>query len=160
MAMHMPPPSAQETARSIELGHEPSTVSVRGVVWFFIVFFAFGAVVHVIIYVMYHQLVKYVESQNVQRSALTSALQPPPEPRLQPTRLYHETTEPEDLQLMRGRDNLELFQRGWINESGEFRIPESVISQIAASGGAPITTNNAAPTTNPASGGSGAGMPR
>ena len=39
----------EETAKAIELGHEPSTVSVKGVVWFFIVFFAFAAVVHVII---------------------------------------------------------------------------------------------------------------
>ena len=32
--MHMPPPSAEQTARAIELGHEPSTVSVRGLFWF------------------------------------------------------------------------------------------------------------------------------
>src|SRR5690349_4143803 len=143
MPMHMPPPSAQETARAIELGHEPSTVSVRGVLWFFIVFFVFGAVVHVIIYVMYHQLVKYVESQNVQRSALVSAQMYPPEPRLQPTRLHHETTEVEDLQLLRGRDNIEMVERGWIDrESGEFRIPQNLIDQIAASGGAPMAPSN------------------
>ena len=56
--MHMPPPVATETAKAIELGHEPSTVSVKGVLWFFIVFFAFAAVVHVIIYVLYRGLVK------------------------------------------------------------------------------------------------------
>ena len=88
---------------------------MKGVVWFFIVFFAFAAVVHVIIYVLYDQLVKYEESQNVARSALTASSEVhPPEPRLQPTRIWHETTEPEDLALMHGRENLEFVKRGWI----------------------------------------------
>ena len=81
--MHMPPPSAQETARAIELGHEPSTVSVRGTVWFIIVFFAFAVVVHVIIWVMYREMVKYEQRQNIPRSALNATTEVhPPEPRL------------------------------------------------------------------------------
>src|SRR5438046_7626311 len=84
--MHMPPPSAAETAQAIELGHEPSTVSVKGVAWFFAIFVAFAVVVHVAIWVMYRQMVKYEESQNVQRSAVASTENHPPEPLLQPTR--------------------------------------------------------------------------
>ncbi len=151
--MHMPPPSAEETAHAVELGHEPSTVSVRGVAWFFIVFFAFAAVVHVIIWVMYRQMEKYEMAQNVERSALMApAGSQPPEPRLQPTRALHETTEPEDLAVMRGRENLEFVKRGWINkENGEFRIPDDVIDAIGTGG---------APSNNPASGGTGGGMPK
>jgi hypothetical protein len=68
--MHMPPPSPEETARAIEIGHEPSTVSIKGLAWFFVVFFSFAAIVHVLIWIMYREMVKYEESQNVQRSVL------------------------------------------------------------------------------------------
>src|SRR4051794_39025648 len=155
--MHMPPPSAADTAKAVELGHEPSTVSVKGVTWFFVVFFAFAVVVHVAVWVVYRELVKYQESQNVERSAVASTENHPPEPLLQPTRRWHEYTEPDDLALMHGRENLEFVRRGWIDrESGEFKIPDDVINSVATSGGAP----SAAPSSNPASGGTGAGMPR
>jgi len=155
----MPPPSAEETAQAIELGHEPSTVSVRGVAWFFLIFFISGIVIHVLVYIIYRQLTNYEQNAlNKERSALTTAAEVhPPEPRLQPTRRWHETTEWEDLALMRGRENLEFVRRGWITENGEFRIPEDVLNQVAASGG---SVSGAAPTSNPASGGTGAGMPR
>jgi hypothetical protein len=157
--MHMPPPSAQETAQAIELGHEPSTVSVRGIAWFLVIFSAFVAVVLVLVLLLYRGLEKYEQSQNVERSAVARAVEVhPPEPRLQPTMHWHETTEPEDLALMRGRENLEFVQRGWINkETGEFRVPDDVINAVAASNGSPI---DASPTTNPASGGTGGGMPK
>src|SRR5579885_457368 len=116
--MHMPPPSAEETAKAIELGHEPSTVSVKGVTWFFIVFFVTAAIIHVIIWVMYREMVKYQEAQDAPKSGLTTVVQlVPPEPRLQPTFLLHQSTEAEDLALMHGRENLEFVQRGWINET-------------------------------------------
>jgi hypothetical protein len=156
--MHMPPPSAEETAQAIELGHEPSTVSVKGVGWFFIVFFACAAIIHVIVWVMYREMVKYEEKQSVQRSALTTYHLQPPEPRLQPTRGLHERTEWEDLALMHGRENLEFVNRGWINrESGDFRVPDDLIAKIGT--GAPVASTPG-PTSNPASGGTGAGMPR
>lgn len=155
--IHMPPPSAEETARAVELGHEPSTVSVRGVLWFLVVFVAFAVVVHVLIYVMYKQMVKYEEAQNVQRSALTAIDIPAPEPRLQPSIHHHESTESEDLAAMNGLAYLEFYNRGWIKESGEFRIPDDVVQAVASGGG---TLRTSAPTTNPASGGSGGGQPR
>ena len=131
--MHMPPPSPEETARAIEIGHEPSTVSIKGLAWFFVVFFSFAAIVHVLIWIMYREMVKYEESQNVQRSVLEAGVKPPPEPRLQPTREVHERTEPEDVALMRGRNNLEFYRRGWITDKGEFRIPDEVIAKVASS---------------------------
>jgi hypothetical protein len=157
--MHMPPPSAQETAQAIELGHEPSTVSVRGVAWFFAVFFVFGAVVHVIIWVMYQQLVKYVESQNVQRTAIVMPkVEKPTFPLLQPSMGRHEQTEVDDMMRTLGTENIEFVNRGWINkETGEFRIPDELVQQVAASGGA---ATGGGPTTNPSSGGAGGGMPR
>ena len=157
--MHMPPPSAEEMAQSIELGHEPSTVSVKGVTWFFVIFFGCAAVIHVIVYVMYQQLTKVEQNAlNRERSALTvSAEVHPPEPRLQPTRLWHETTEPEDLSLMHGRENLEFLRRGWISENGQFQIPEDLVNQVASSGG---SASGNLPASNPASGGTGAGMPK
>jgi hypothetical protein len=131
--MHMPPPSPEETAQAIELGHEPSTISVKGLFWFFVIFFSFAAIVHVIIWVMYREMQKYEESQNVQRSVLATAdVKPAPEPRLQPTREVHERTEPEDLALMRGRNNLEFYRRGWITDTGEFRIPDDIVTKVAA----------------------------
>jgi hypothetical protein len=134
--MHMPPPSAEETAKAIELGHEPSTVSVKAVVWSVAVLFAVILVSLVLIQGVYHGLLDYQARQEEQRSALTTVQMTPPEPRLQPTRLYHETTEPEDLALMRGRENLEFVQRGWIDkESGEFKIPDDVIAKVAAGAG-------------------------
>ena len=149
--MHMPPPSAEETAKAIELGHEPSTVSVKGVTWSFVVLFALIGAVLVFIYLVYHGLLDYQARQDVDRSALTTVQMTPPEPRLQPTRLLHETTEPEDLALMHGRENLEFVQRGWIDkETGEFHIPDDVVAKVASAG--------PTPASNPASGGSGAGM--
>jgi hypothetical protein len=140
--MHMPPPSPEELVRAIELGHEPSTVSVKGIAWFFVIFFAFGAVVFLLVWVMYRQMVKSQEAADLPRSALVSVKIYPPEPRLQPTKIYHERTEPEDLALMNGRENLEFVRRGWINEdNGEFRIPDDVVNTVAqqASGGAGVT---------------------
>jgi len=131
--MHMPPPSPEETAKAIELGHEPSTISVKALFWFFVIFFSFAAVVHVIIWFMYRGMQEHEEAQNVQRSVLASAdVKPAPEPRLQPTREVHERTEPEDLALMRGRNNLEFYRRGWITDTGEFKIPDDVVNKVAA----------------------------
>lgn len=151
--MHMPPPSPADTARAIALGHEPSTVSVRGVSWFFVWFFGFAAVVHVLIWIMYREMVKYEDAQSVQRSAITSVDVHPPEPLLQPTRRWHEYSETDDLALLRGRENLEFIRRGWINsETGEFKISDEAV--------AAVLNPTAAPTTNQSSGGSGGGMPR
>jgi hypothetical protein len=130
--MHMPPPSAEDLVRAIEIGHEPSTVSVKGLMWFFVVFFSSGAVIFLLVWVMYRQMVKGQEAMDLPRSALVSVKVYPPEPRLQPTKTYHERTEPEDLALMNGRDNLEFVRRGWINkENGEFRIPDDVVNAVA-----------------------------
>lgn len=155
--MHMPPPSAADTAKAVELGHEPSTVSVKGVGWFFIIFVAVAVFVHIAVWVVYRGLVKYQESQNVVNSAVTARKEiHPPEPMLQPTLQWHPYSEPEDLALMHGRENLEFVRRGWIDkETEEFRIPDDVVNTVASSGGAPV-----APPSNPASGGTGAGMPR
>ena len=155
--MHMPPPSAEETAKAVELGHEPSTVSVRGVVWFFAVFFIFGAVVQVIVWVIYKQLVTYEGTQNVQRSAvvMNRTNDKPDWPLLQPTKGVHERTENDDLMAMKCLENLEFVRRGWIyKESGDFHLPEDLVQAVPASNGAPIT---ASPTTNPSA---GAGMAR
>jgi hypothetical protein len=134
--MHMPPPSAQETARAVELGHEPSTISVRGMLWFFIVFIASVAVIHVIVYVTYKQMVKYEHAQNIQRSVIDAGeLLIPPEPRLQPSIKHHESTEPEDLAAMRGREYLEFVRRGIIHENGEFRFPDDVLQSVVGQGG-------------------------
>jgi len=132
--LHMPPPTQEELSEAIELGHEPSTVSVKGLLWFFVCFGLFALATHGVIYGMYHGLVRYEESQNVERSALTTVKLHPPEPRLQPTKEWHERTEPEDLALMRGRDNLEFVNRKWITEGGEIRIPDDVVSAVAAQG--------------------------
>jgi hypothetical protein len=76
---------------------------------------------------------------------------------LQPTHRWHEYTESDDLALMHGRENLEFVRRGWIdNDTGDFKIPDDVINAVASSGGAP----SAPPPSNPASGGTGAGIPR
>jgi hypothetical protein len=156
--MHMPPPSAEETAKAIELGHEPSTVSVKGVVWFFVIFFIAAVAIHVIVWVVYRELTKFVLRNDVPKSAVTSVQLTPPEPRLQPTRGLHETTEHEDLDLMHGRENLEFVTRGWISrETGEFRIPDDLIDRVAAAG---ASAGGTGPTTNPASGGTGGGTPK
>jgi hypothetical protein len=132
----MPPPSAEETARAVELGHEPSTISVRAVLWFFVIFIGSGIIIHVIVYVMYKQLVKYEVSQNVPRSALKEIEIVPPEPRLQPSIKHHESTESEDLAAMRGRENLDFVNRGWISkETRQFRIPDDIVQAVAGDGG-------------------------
>ena len=153
--MHMPPPSPEELVRAIELGHEPSTISVKGVAWSLIIFFGIAAFLHVVVYFMYHQMLKDLDEQDLQRSALNSVKVYPPEPRLQPTKTYHERTEPEDLALMNGRDNLEFVRRGWINEdNGEFRVPDDVVAVVsqratATAGSKPVGSTGTMGVTEP-----------
>jgi hypothetical protein len=129
--MHMPPPSAEETARAIEIGHEPSTVSIKGLAWFFVCFFGFAAIVHLLVWWMYSAMLDHEAKQDVPRSVIEAGTKSAPEPRLQPTLNVHERTEPEDLALMKGRNNLEFYRRGWITDKGEFRIPDEVVNKVA-----------------------------
>ena len=38
----------------------------------------------------------------------------------------------EDLALMRGRDNLEFVGRKWVGEDGKVKIPDDIVSAVAA----------------------------
>ena len=53
---------------------------------------------------------------------------------------------------MHGRENLEFVKRGWINDTGDFHVPDDVIEKVAGMGG---SASGMTPTSNPASGGTG-----
>jgi hypothetical protein len=128
--VHIPPPSEQQLQEAVELGHEPSAISVRGVMWFFVWFFITAVVVYTVAWLMYRTVLREEEAADVLRSAVPGVLQPPPEPRLQPS-IHHQSLPREDLAAMHERERAEFVNRGWFDEkTGKVRIPDDIVNAV------------------------------
>ena len=115
-------PSEQQEA--IELGHEPRTINVRGVVRFVYWFIGSALVIHVVVYFMLVGFERYTAPQQTAPSALADQRTGPPSPRLQRSPGY-------DMQEMHRAENEVFRQMGWLDQqSGGVRIPDEIAQKV------------------------------
>src|SRR5438067_593044 len=121
-----------ELAEHPDVDYQRSTISVRAVAWFVVIFILFGIASQVLLWTVYAALHRSVGETNVSASALMQKTVEPPEPRLQPSP-GHEAMPWQDLQDLQIRDREEFKRRGWLNETtGNVVIPDSVVQQVTA----------------------------
>lgn len=126
-----------------ETHHETSDVSVRGLLWFVVIFVAFAIVVHVLLYGLFKLYVW--EFKNEPHPARTAMKMPPdanvPQtPRLQPFPAKdakgadvspNASTPVVDMVEMRQREQEALDNPGWIDQQhGRVRIPIETAKQL------------------------------
>lgn len=130
--MHMPPPSAEAMDRAVKLGHEPSAISVKGVIWFLICLVLTIAVTFAFIWAVWYFLLRQEAKSDLPNSALSSTVkeQAPPGPVLQPSIGIHEHIEHEDLDGMHASENERFSQMGWLHSDGEVRVSDNIANQV------------------------------
>jgi hypothetical protein len=121
---------AATNANRESAAHEPDALSVRGILWFVIIFVLANLIVLLIVWWMYVGFVGDVVKQDEVTSALAGETRLPPEPRLQPS-LGHEELPQQDLTALMKRENVEFARRGWLDEkTGKFEIPADVVTKV------------------------------
>ncbi len=122
-------------ARAESPNHEPSTINLRGIVIFAVWFVVIGAVIHVMLWLVFKGYLAFERAQDVSVTAVVQEHRlPPPEPRLQRSE-FHNTLPREDLQAMEERTKEEFKKRSppWVDPvSGEIQIPDEVVTKVAA----------------------------
>jgi hypothetical protein len=122
---------ATNSASGESAAHEPDALSVRGILWFVIIFVLANALVLLIVWWMYVGFVDRSVEKDVVNSALAGEQRFPPEPRLQPS-LGHQDLPQQDLAALHAREQEEFLRRGWIDKSsGKFEIPATVVAQVS-----------------------------
>jgi hypothetical protein len=130
--MRMDTDTQQVSVDAKQLGHEPLTLSVRGLVIFVVCFIASAVVIHIVVWRLYRGSMQQEQSNDARRSALISQRPPPAGPALQPSPA-HEALPQQDLAALRAAENAEFAKRGWLDEStGEVRVPDDIIQKVAA----------------------------
>ena len=113
--------------------HEPSSIRLRGMIWFFIWFFVGLIALHLVILAVYFAYVRDAAKESVPITGLNNeqvTRSIPPEPRLQPS-IAHDRLARVDLAELQARDVAEFRRRGWVDEkSGEVKIPPAIAEQV------------------------------
>ena len=124
--------SRQSDADAIARGHEPDQLRVRAIVWFVIGFIAFAIVAHWGIWLVLKHYVGQPRFVDRPRSVVQAEAGPPSgAPALQPIP-DHDEAPREDVAAMHAAEDRVFRQLGWSAEGGRVRIPDSVISAVAA----------------------------
>jgi hypothetical protein len=118
---------------AIARGHEPDPLRVRAMVWFVIGFIAFAIAAHFGIWLLLKHDVSKPRFVDRPRSVMHAESGPPSgAPALQPMP-QHDVVPWQDAAEMRAAENRVFTQLGWSpDEHGRARIPDSVISAVAA----------------------------
>lgn len=141
-------PLPQESAES-RGGHEESHFSIRGYLWFLVIFVLTAAVLHVVLWAVYSVLAGNLPAVPV--SPVARPAPEPPEPRLQGSRV-HPATPREDLVRMRARDREILNSYGWVDrQAGVAQIPiDRAMELLLERGGSLPGPTQTGPATRPA----------
>jgi hypothetical protein len=117
--------------KAIKLGHEPSAISVKGVIWFLIGMMLTIAATFAFVWVVWHFLIVLHEKEDVPNSAfVTSKITPTGSgPLLQPS-VIHDHVEHEDLDAMHDGENQRFSQMGWLQSDGRVVVSAQVADQI------------------------------
>jgi hypothetical protein len=126
---------------STSRGHESSTVSLRGVIIFVVVFVITAAVLNWLIWILYRAMIAHEERGDEPTSALVSDRPTPPEPQLQPFGAHG--LPQQDMAALRAMENVEFAKRGWTDaQTGTVRVPDAILERVvrAAATTRPTTT--------------------
>ncbi len=120
---------------NLEVGHERSDVSIRGILVFGVGLFIAAVVIHLLMWWLFNYFAARAEKSGrplpalMARDATESV---PPEPRLQ-------VSPPHDLQEMRVAEEAILHNYGWVDQqTSTVRIPVERAMQILAERGLPV----------------------
>jgi len=122
-----------------ETHHEKSDVNVSALLWSVVIFIAFGALTHGLLYWQF-QFYRRHFSGKTNPLPLTAVTRPPdaavpPEPRLQPfvtNRPPFTSTPVTDMEQMRAAEEKALHTPGWVDkQKGIVRLPIEVAKQLA-----------------------------
>ena len=130
-----------QPASAEQRGHEPTTISLRGIIISAVVLIVAAVIIHIALWVMYVAVLRHDERQDISPSAVVRDLPAPPEPRLQPFE-GHGLPE-QDLARMHKAENDELERRGWTvnREMNIAKIPDELAEKIALRMSAPRQTS-------------------
>ncbi len=110
--------------------HEGSTISLRALIRFVVVFVAALIVVHLLIWGVF-VVFRAAVGQERQITGVEAAHLPPPEPRLQPS-VEHNQLPAQDLEQLRRTEREEFDRRGWVDEeTGKVRVPDDIANRLA-----------------------------
>jgi hypothetical protein len=124
--------------------HEKSDVNVHALLWFVVIFIAFGAVAHLLLYLQF----RYYRAlfRGATNAPLTAVARPPgaavpAEPRLQPFETRnaggevnppYANTPVTDMEQMRAAEEKVLHSAGWVDrQKGIVRLPIDLAKQLA-----------------------------
>ena len=143
--------------------HEESDVNVRALLWFIVIFVVFGAVMHVVLFMLfkfYVQIEKGAVNAPMTQVAVAPDANVPSVPRLQPFQAkgaHGETASPvastpvADLDHMRAQEQQVLDHYGWVDQQkGIVHIPVDRAKQLALQRGFAVNTDTVAPAIAPA----------
>ena len=133
---------------NVETQHEKSDVNVRALIWFVVIFVAFAAVTHVLLWMLFQGFVKAARHQ-VGAPPMTKVARPadmnvPLEPRLQPFRTRKDdspvvSTPVVDMAHMRADEDAQLNNAGWVDkQNGVVRIPIERAKELVVQRGLPV----------------------
>jgi hypothetical protein len=125
-------PPTEHHAGGASRGHEPSGVSLRGVIAFVVIFVITSAVLSVLLWVVYRAMMEREVKTEAPISALVADRIPPPLPRLQPSPYdpYHRLPK-QDMDELRATEHQEFARRGWVDAAtGDVRVPDTILDRI------------------------------
>ena len=118
--------------------HEKSDVNVRALLWSVVIFIAFAAITHLVLYLQFQFYRSMFRGKT--NAPLTAVARPadanvPAEPRLQPftsSQPPYTSTPVTDMEQMRAAEEQALHTPGWVDkQKGIVRIPIDVAKQLA-----------------------------
>jgi hypothetical protein len=120
-----------ESANAVhEVGYDRSPITLKGIVWFVVIFVVFGVAAHILMWFVYTHYDRNREEQNVSQSALMSQNVITPPPRLQPSP-GDDATPAKDMADLRARELAEFKRRGWLDEkTATVVIPDTIAQQV------------------------------
>jgi hypothetical protein len=134
-----------------ETHHEKSDVNVRALLWFVVIFVAFAAVSHTLLWIMFKyfaQVARSTTSPSLTGVARPADMSIPRQPRLQPfpnrdprgnTMPPNSSTPVTDMEEMRATEEEALHKPGWVDQKkGIVRVPIDVAKQLVVQRGMPV----------------------
>lgn len=132
-------PPTPPDPESLKRGHEWRDMNLRGLMWFMVIFFGIGLLVHIIVWISFRNVAHTAVSNDPAPSPLNTGPAQPPSPILQPTQKYHEKQPWQDLQEMHERENAHLSRYAWIDEkAGIVQIPIDRAMELVVNHGLPV----------------------
>ena len=137
---------SEQSVQNVETQHEKSDVNVRALIWFVVIFVAFAAVTHLLVWVLFKAFAAQARHRfgapPMTKIARPADMNVPAEPRLQPFPTKDSpvvSTPVVDMAHMRQSEDAQLNNPGWIDQQkGIVRIPIERAKQLVLQRGLPV----------------------